>query len=56
MNPIVPGPTTGSPIGLFTNLDAPFRNIDTSTEPILFQTKDHLVQYKFELPIPTTPG
>ena len=40
----------------FSSLDAPLRNIESSAEPILFQTRDHLVQYKFELPVPTLPG
>lgn len=40
----------------FTVLDKGFRNFENVNEPFLFQTKDSLVQWYFELPIPTLPG
>lgn len=40
----------------FGKLDANFKNYAGSNEPLIFQSKDCLVQWHFELPIPTQPG
>jgi len=40
----------------FANLDANFKNYSGLNEPMIFQSKDCLVQWHFELPIPTLPG
>ncbi len=40
----------------FDELDADLKNIDKFHEPIIYQSKDALVQWHFELPIPTSPG